>query len=482
MERFRNEAQSVAGLNHPNILAVHDFGEDKEFTYIVMEYLTGGTLKDRLDRRLSVDEALEILTPLASALDYAHGRGVIHRDIKPSNVLHDEEGRPVLADFGLARLMGGASGMTGTGSVLGTAEYMALGRTLDHKADLYAFGVIVYQMLVGQTPFPGKSPTETLMAHIHETAPQPRKLDPGFPPRVEASVLKGIAKNPGDRYNTAAELVESLRSRSRSEVTEAGQGEQITVEQPTLALDEAGERRLAEATPPSESSATATFISPQQARLLAIQHAQENTSFYGPRYADTTLAWEVISQEDADDIHEIRLAYRPAGRFRGKAGVEQITISSGGQIELRQILDEPSPKTGLPIWAAGVAVVLVVAAGIGVFFATSDSGDEDGLATPVAPPDGTSAVETQVPAEAYTDLDTLIEQTFARTASLRGILPTEELNRVVVTREEMTQKQLDHLEKTRIQFGADEELYEVLEIWPESGGSRVSVYTWSQQA
>ena len=145
VERFRNEAQSVGGLNHPNILAVHDFGEDKGFTYIVMEFPTGGTLKDRLDRRLSVAEALELLTPLAAALDYAHGRGVMHRDIKPANVLLDEGGRPVLADFGLARLMGGASGLTGTGSVLGTAEYMApeqaLGRTLDHKADLYAFEI-----------------------------------------------------------------------------------------------------------------------------------------------------------------------------------------------------------------------------------------------------------------------------------------------------------------------------------------------------
>ena len=214
--RFRQEAQAVAKLSHPNIIQVHDFGEDKGFTFIVMEYITGGTLANQLTTPMPVKEVLRWAAPLARALEYAHSQGIIHRDIKPANVLVDSGGNPKLSDFGLARLLEGSAGLTGRDVVLGTPEYMApeqaLGRPADQKSDIYSFGVIVYRMLVGQVPFHGDTPTETLMSHIHQPVPLPTAADPKFDARVEAILIRALSKEPDDRYATASELVEAIES------------------------------------------------------------------------------------------------------------------------------------------------------------------------------------------------------------------------------------------------------------------------------
>ena len=216
VERFRQEAQAVARLSHPNIIQVHDFGDDKGFSYIVMEYLTGGTFSDRLRRSLPLAEALDLLTPLAQALEYAHGEGIVHRDLKPANVLLDNAGRSKLSDFGLARLLEGSAGLTRADAVLGTPEYMApeqaLGRPADQKSDLYALGIIVYQMLLGQTPFRGETPSATLMAHIHQPVPLPTAIDPDFDLRLESILIRVLAKDPDDRYASPGELVQTLQS------------------------------------------------------------------------------------------------------------------------------------------------------------------------------------------------------------------------------------------------------------------------------
>ena len=125
VERFRQEAQAVARLNHPHIIQVHDFGEDKGFSYIVMEYVTGGTLQDRMGKPLPLTEILQLIAPVAEALTYAHKQGVVHRDIKPANVLLDANGRPKLSDFGLARLLEGSAALTRADAVLGTPDYMS---------------------------------------------------------------------------------------------------------------------------------------------------------------------------------------------------------------------------------------------------------------------------------------------------------------------------------------------------------------------
>ena len=226
--RFKQEAQAVAALSHPNIIQVHDFGEDKGFTFIVMEYLTGGTLLRHMTDPLPISEVLKWVIPLARALEYAHGEGIIHRDVKPANVLIDDNGDIKLSDFGLARLLAGSAGLTAKDTVLGTPEYMApeqaLGLPADQKSDLYSLGVIVYEMLVGRVPFHGDTPSETLMAHIHQPVPLPTSINPRFDSRLEAIVIRTLSKESADRYATAGQLVEALESAMAGRGTEADLG------------------------------------------------------------------------------------------------------------------------------------------------------------------------------------------------------------------------------------------------------------------
>ena len=250
--RFKQEAQAVAALNHPNIIQVHDFGEDKGFTFIVMEYVTGGTLLRHMTDPMPISEALKWVSPLARALEYAHGEGIIHRDIKPANVLIDGNGNPILSDFGLARLLAGSAGLTAKDTVLGTPEYMApeqaLGLPADQKSDLYSLGVIVYEMLVGQVPFHGDTPSETLMAHIHQPVPLPTAVDPQFDSRLEAIVIRALSKESADRYANAAQLIEALESAMAGRGSEAdlGAAEATVVDQgsATLSLGRIAGNRL----------------------------------------------------------------------------------------------------------------------------------------------------------------------------------------------------------------------------------------------
>ncbi len=245
VERFRREAQAVAALNHPNIVQIYDFGEDKGFMYIVMEYVSGGTLHEKMGHRFTVDEVLEYMGPVADALDHAHGEGIIHRDIKPSNILIDESGKPILSDFGLARMLDQQSQQITGGSLYGTPEYMspeqAMGRPADAKSDLYSLGIIIYQMLLGQTPFRSSTPTTTLLAHIHEPVPPPRSVDPDVDPDVETVLIRALAKDPGERQETPTRLIRALAG--ESEVVKP----QEVVDETVPTVEYAGETQEAEA-------------------------------------------------------------------------------------------------------------------------------------------------------------------------------------------------------------------------------------------
>lgn len=238
VRRFRTEAQAIARLNHPNIVQVYDFGQDKGFSYIVMERVTGGTLSDLLTEKVPLEEAVALIGPVAEALEYAHRQGIVHRDIKPSNVLIDDEGKPKLSDFGLARLMEGGANLTGGDAVLGTPEYMApeqaLGRKADQRSDLYALGVLIYQMLLGQTPFHADTPPETLMAHVHQPVPLPSAVDPDVDPRIEANLIKALAKDPDDRHESPTALIEALRLVSAGDGVALPHTGDPTLEQPRL--------------------------------------------------------------------------------------------------------------------------------------------------------------------------------------------------------------------------------------------------------
>jgi len=216
-ERFRAEAITVAKLRHPNILAVHDFGEENSVHYIVTEFVDGGTLADQLGSALPVDYVARMLAPVASALDYAHAREVVHRDVKPSNVLISRDGTPVVSDFGLARMMmGSLPRLTQTGAMVGTPEYMApeqaAGEDSGPAADRYALAVIAYEMLVGAVPYSADTPMATLIAHLHKPLPLPRERNPRLTEPVEQVLLRGLAKDPGDRFATAGELIRALEA------------------------------------------------------------------------------------------------------------------------------------------------------------------------------------------------------------------------------------------------------------------------------
>src|SRR5579859_98980 len=175
-ERFQQEAQAVAKLRHPNILAVFDYGDFEGTAYIVNEFVNGGTLGDQLGSPLPMDYVANSLLPIASALDYAHSRSILHRDIKPTNILMTMDGTPVLGDFGLAKMMERSGpGLTQSGMIVGTPEYMSpeqcSGEKIGPAADIYSLGVVAYQMLTGQLPFTAATPAAVINAQLHNELP-----------------------------------------------------------------------------------------------------------------------------------------------------------------------------------------------------------------------------------------------------------------------------------------------------------------------
>jgi serine/threonine-protein kinase len=215
--RFRREAQSAASLNHPSIVAVYDTGEDDEGSepvpYIVMEYVEGQTLRDlmRGDGRLTPQRALEITAGVCEALEYSHRAGIVHRDIKPGNVMLTPAGAVKVMDFGIARAVTAATAtMTQTAAVIGTAQYLspeqARGEHVDARSDVYSAGCLLYELLTGQPPFTGDSPVAVAYQHVREDPVPPSRLDPELTPSIDAIVLKALAKNPANRYQSSADM------------------------------------------------------------------------------------------------------------------------------------------------------------------------------------------------------------------------------------------------------------------------------------
>jgi serine/threonine-protein kinase len=225
-QRFLREARAASKLEHPHILQVTAFGEVDDLTYMIMPVMTGGTLAAHLERLhapLPFAQIRTYLDQLASALDYAHQRGIVHRDVKPSNVLMDEQGRLSLTDFGIARLFdAGIAGLTTdrlaeltrTGQVLGTPYYMApeqiTGDTVGPAADIYALGVMLYQMVTGQIPFRGDSLLAVALQHVQEEPCPPARLRLDLPPEAEAAIMRALAKRPSDRFASAGALAQAF--------------------------------------------------------------------------------------------------------------------------------------------------------------------------------------------------------------------------------------------------------------------------------
>ncbi|MFI5274136.1 MAG: protein kinase [Ktedonobacterales bacterium] len=221
LARFTNEARVIARLSHPNIVTVHDYGEDKVWAYLVMEYIAGGTLRDRMvaaeaaRRRLELAPTLELLAQAALGLDHAHQNGIIHRDVKPGNLLLRTEEQLLLSDFGIAAILEASAGYA-RGNGAGTPQYMAPEQgnpngTVDTRTDIYSLGVVLFQAVTGQLPFHGDSPIGIINQHITAPVPRPSQLVPGLPPRVEEITLRALEKQPARRYQRAREMADQLR-------------------------------------------------------------------------------------------------------------------------------------------------------------------------------------------------------------------------------------------------------------------------------
>jgi serine/threonine protein kinase/ligand-binding sensor domain-containing protein len=210
--RFQQEARLVANLEHPHILPVHDFGESEGIHYFVMRFLEAGTLASLIESRpLSLADMDRIFTQIASALAYAHQRGVVHRDLKPSNVLIDSRGDAFLTDFGIAKLLEGTSKFTTTGTITGTPAYMspeqAQGEKLDTRSDIYSLGIVLYEMVTGRVPFDAETPLAVMFKHLNAPLPPPSSIKPDVHPEIERVLLKSLAKAREDRYATADEFI-----------------------------------------------------------------------------------------------------------------------------------------------------------------------------------------------------------------------------------------------------------------------------------
>ncbi len=220
VQRFESEAAAAASLRHPNIVQVYDFNNDSGVYYMVMEFIPGETLHDRLkrlaenNRKLSMAEALKFTLNISDSMAYAHRRGMVHRDIKPANIMLDVQGQAILMDFGIVKIIGGDS-HTSTGAVVGTASYMPpetiRGETADHRSDIYSLGVTLFEMLSGRPPFVADSAMTLMMMHVNNPVPDVRNFRPDVHPEVAATLERCLAKNREERYQSAGELSAHLK-------------------------------------------------------------------------------------------------------------------------------------------------------------------------------------------------------------------------------------------------------------------------------
>jgi len=215
LERFNLEARAVAQLSHTNVVKILDYGEEDGQPYLVMEFVPAGTLKDRMEAPLPWEEAARLLSPLARALEYVHNQKIIHRDIKPSNILLDEDNQPKISDFGIVKLIENEEeAKTSTGVGVGTPDYMSpeqgMGKDVDERADIYALGVVFFEMITGQKPYSAESPMGVVIKQVTDSFPKPRKIRKDIPKVVESVILKATAKDPDKRFSKMADLANAL--------------------------------------------------------------------------------------------------------------------------------------------------------------------------------------------------------------------------------------------------------------------------------
>ncbi len=258
LARFKLEARLLARLQHPHILPVFDFGESDGYTFIAMPMIAGGTLKNLMTGKpMPLERAVLVVSQVGDALDYAHTSGLVHRDIKPSNVLIDDRGNCLLMDFGIARMVEATTRLTQAGGVIGTPIYMSpeqsAGQQIDARSDIYALGVVLFELVTGRAPYNAETPLAVMFKHVNDPLPLPRKLNPALPEAIEHVLLKALAKRPGDRYQSMGEFVRALQ---RAAQPDTASNLTAAPSAPTRVLDAASAAQL--------SQGTATHASPSQ--------------------------------------------------------------------------------------------------------------------------------------------------------------------------------------------------------------------------
>ncbi|MEZ4644526.1 MAG: protein kinase [Chloroflexota bacterium] len=372
LTRFRREAQSVANLRHANIIQVHDFDVEGDVTFMVMELLDGDTLHTRLndyrvrDEHMPWGEMVRILLDVLDGLAYAHQAGMIHRDIKPANILLTRQGQAVLADFGIAQIVGGTR-HTVTGALLGTLNYMAPEQGLrgisDARSNIYSLGIVFYEMLTRQPPYEADTPLAILMKHVNDPLPLPRQLNTAVPVPFERVVLKALAKQPEDRYQNAEEMAAALRvaadeaaialpariSLPLSFTTQASPAESVAVFSGTARA------KLHDAEFAAQDT-SATQVTDWDARLLAFKEQEPAPSAAEPSIWQPSLLTTLIQQKLArPDVQ--RLA-----RFLRLVDLDIYDVGTG-----RAIIN----SIGLVVIGSLLLVMLSGVNGAGRFFGTS---------------------------------------------------------------------------------------------------------------
>jgi tRNA A-37 threonylcarbamoyl transferase component Bud32 len=425
VKRFEEEAAAVAQLRHPNIIQVFDFNNDDENFYMVLEFVPGETIQEHLKRlnaegrRLSVTKAIEYMADICDAVDYAHQRGMIHRDIKPANLMLNVMGQAILMDFGIAKIVGGQR-HTATGAVVGTAMYMApeqiKGESPDKRADIYSLGVTLFEMLSGHPPFEADSAMTLMMMHVNDPVPDLRNLNPDVPDDLITVINKALAKDPNDRYQSAAQMAAALRNvlgRIKAGISAEAPAPPgaTTVEKPGMTPAGPGATVVEEADIPSKSP-EGTYVEPVS--TPAGGTVVETPPPPSPSKAESTAAGSggggtAVGSPGAGPA-SMPAPRKPAAGSRSKI----LGVS-------------------LPILAGGGLVLICLAAG-GIFMATRIFGGAGAgpLAAPAATETATATevVDTPLPTETIT---LTAESTETPTETPIPATPTPDKPYVVIT-------------------------------------------------